>query len=114
MTEWNAEDDKIVTLARAGRARIQAASGAALRDTTGRTYSSANVSVESLVLSAVELVVGQAVASGAEGIEAVVVCEDAEVSVSARDLDVIRGFGGTGIPVYHVAMSGDVLSTQLT
>jgi len=114
MAEWNAEDDKIVTLARAGRARIQAASGAALRDTTGRTYSSANVEVESLVLSAVELVVGQAVASGAEGIEAVVVCADVDVSVSARDLDVIRGFGGTGIPVHHVAMSGDVLSTQLT
>ena len=114
MAEWNAEDDKIVTLARAGRARIQATSGAALRDTTGRTYSSANVSVEGLVLSAVELVVGQAIASGAEGIEAVVVCSDTDAQVVARDLDVVRGFGGPGIPVHHVAMSGDVLSTQLT
>jgi hypothetical protein len=114
MAEWNAEDDKIVTLARAGRARIQAASGAALRDTTGRTYSSANVNVESLVLSAVELVVGQAIASGAEGIEAVVLCSDADAPVGDQDLAVIRGFGGSGVPVHHVAMTGDVLGTQLT
>jgi len=114
MAEWNAEDDKIVTLARAGRARIQATSGAALRDTTGRTYSSANVDIESLVLSAVELVVGQAIASGAEGIEAVVVCSDAHSPIRDHDLAVIRGFGGAGIPVYHVGMTGDVLATQLT
>jgi hypothetical protein len=114
MAEWNAEDDKIVTLARAGRARIQATSGAALRDTTGRTYSSANVNIESLVLSAVELVVGQAIASGAEGIEAVVVCSDAGAPIQDHDLAVIRGFGGSGIPVHHVGMTGDVLATQLT
>jgi hypothetical protein len=114
MAEWNAEDDKIVTLARAGRARIQATSGAALRDTTGRTYSSANVNIESLVLSAVELVVGQAIASGAAGIEAVVVCSDADAPIQHHDLAVIRGFGGSGIPVHHVGMTGDVLATQLT
>ena len=37
MTDLSTEDKKLVTLARATRARIQAAEGAAVRDTAGST-----------------------------------------------------------------------------
>lgn len=69
----NPEDRKLVTLARGARARIQAATGAAVRDDTGRTYVGADVDLVSLRLSAVELAVAQSVAAGAVGIEAIAV-----------------------------------------
>jgi len=67
------EDAKLVTLARGARARISAKEGAAVRDETGRTYSAANISLKSLKLSALQLAVAQAVASGAKGCECAVV-----------------------------------------
>ncbi len=76
MTELNADDQKLVTLARAARARIRANNGAAVRDETGRTYVGADVDLSSLVISAVELAVGQAAASGAEQISAMVIVTD--------------------------------------
>ena len=112
MSEWTAEDDKIVTLARSARARVQAPSAAALRDTQGRTYASASVDVPPLKLTAIELVVGQAIASGADGIEAVVLCDSA--SISTDDMAVIQGFAGSGVPVYHVDLTGDLRETQLS
>ena len=105
MTEnsWSAEDDKLATLAKGARSRIQADCGAAVRDTTGRTYASANVARENLTLSAVQLAVGQAVASGAVGIEAVV-----------QDIEIVRSIGGLGVPVYQVGTTGEIVSSQLT
>ena len=47
-----AEDAKLVTLARAARARIGAIEGAAVRDQDGRTYAAATVALPSLGLSA--------------------------------------------------------------
>lgn len=71
--ENNAEDAKLVTLAKASRARTGASQGAAIRDTDGRTYAAASVALESLKLSALQVAVAMAVSSGARGLEAAVV-----------------------------------------
>jgi hypothetical protein len=70
VTELGAEDAKIVTLARAARGRVDAAEGAAVRDTDGRTYVGTTVALPSLSLSALQVAVAAAVASGAKGLEA--------------------------------------------
>jgi hypothetical protein len=69
----DAEDGKIVTLARAARARAGAAEGAAVRDVDGRTYAAVTVTLPSLSLSALQLAVAMAVASGAHELEAAAV-----------------------------------------
>ena len=63
-TTCSAEDAKLVTLARATRARTGAAEGAAVRDLDGRTYAAATVGLPSLQLSALQVCVAMAVASG--------------------------------------------------
>lgn len=68
----NAEDLKLVTLARGAMARIGASAGAAVRDQDGRTYSGAAVQLAHRSLSALELAVATAVASGARSLEAAV------------------------------------------
>ncbi len=110
MSDLHPEDAKIVTLARAARARTGAASGAALRDTDGRTYAAAAVSLPSLTLSAVQVAVVMAAAAGAGGVEAV--ATDAEPALD--DLDVVRDLGGPGVPVLVVDPRGALTSTQLT
>jgi hypothetical protein len=70
---FDAEDAKLVTLARATMARTGATQGAAVRDTDGRTYAAATVSLPSLRLSALQAAVAMAVASAAPGLEAAVV-----------------------------------------
>ena len=52
--ELDAEDPKLVTLARAARARIGAIEGAAVRDQDGRTYAAATVALPSLPLTALQ------------------------------------------------------------
>jgi hypothetical protein len=69
----DAEDAKLLTLARAARARVTAAEGAAVRDGDGRTYAAATVALPSLSLSALQLAVASAVAAGATTIEAAAV-----------------------------------------
>ncbi len=69
----DAEDAKLVTLARGARARAGAAEGAAVRDEDGRTYAAATVTLPSLRLTALQAAVAAAVASGAQGLEAAVV-----------------------------------------
>jgi cytidine deaminase len=64
------EDSKIITLARAARARNGSAEGAAVRDETGRTYSATNVALASLTLSAVQVAAAMAISSGARSLEA--------------------------------------------
>ncbi|HJQ44317.1 MAG TPA: cytidine deaminase [Jatrophihabitantaceae bacterium] len=76
MSELGPEDQKLVTLARSARARTGAAQGAAVRDTDGRTYVAATVSLPSLQLSALQAAVAQAVSSAALGLEAAVVVGD--------------------------------------
>jgi hypothetical protein len=109
---WTPEDDKLVTLAKGARSRVQAETGAALRDETGRTYASAQVSVGHLVLSAVEVVVAQAVASGSTGVEAVVLCAGSGFSPS--DIALVKEFAGTGVPLHHVTDAGDITDSSLT
>ncbi|MDP9092381.1 MAG: cytidine deaminase [Actinomycetota bacterium] len=73
MSELDAEDTKLLRLARSARARTQAAQGAAVRDTDGRTYVAATLALPSLSLSALQVAVAMAVSSGALGLEAAVV-----------------------------------------
>jgi hypothetical protein len=77
VSELGAEDAKIVTLARAARGRIGAAEGAAVRDTDGRTYVGTTVALPSLSLSALQVAVAAAVASGAKGLEAAALVTEA-------------------------------------
>jgi hypothetical protein len=97
-SEPSAEDRKLVTLARATRARTGAAEGAAVRDLDGRTYAAATVDLPSLQVSAIGVCVAMAVASGSKGLEAVVVLGDAE-EASANDLSIVKEFTGEDVPV---------------
>jgi hypothetical protein len=70
------------------------------------------VALPSLAVSAVGVVVSMAVASGARGAEAVVVLTDAEVS--SGDIDIVRDFGGTGVPGHRGTPAGLVGDTHST
>lgn len=71
------EDSKLITLARASRARNATVEGAAVRDETGRTYVAATVELPSLRLSALQAAVAAAVSGEASALEAAVVVTDA-------------------------------------
>jgi cytidine deaminase len=114
MSNWNSEDDKLAVLAKGARSRVQANVGAALRDETGRTYASAEVSIGSLKLSAVEMVVAQAVASGSTGIESVVVSPGIEQDVADSDIELVRVFAGVGVAVYVIDETGNPVTSRLT
>ncbi len=90
MSELEAEDSKLVTLARSARARTGAAQGAAVRDIDGRTYVAATVALPSLQLSALQAAVAMAVSSGARGLEAAVVygpdASDEDGAAAVRDV----------------------------
>lgn len=106
------EDNKLVVLARATRARSGAAEGAALRDLDGRTYAAATVDLPSLQVSAVGVAVSMAISSGAKGAEAVVVLTNGEIA--AVDLDIVREFAGSGVPVHRGTPEGSVDDTHQT
>jgi hypothetical protein len=74
-----AEDAKLVTLARAARARVGGAEGAALRDDIGRTYAAGSVDLPSLQLSALQAAVSAAVSSGSDRLEAACVVGESEL-----------------------------------
>ena len=100
MADLDPEDAKLVTLARAARARTGAAEGAAVRDQDGRTYAAATVSLPSLTLTALQAAVAAAVSSGVKTLEAAaVVTESPEVDRASRaavaDLS-------ADAPVHHV------------
>jgi cytidine deaminase len=99
--ELSPEDAKLLTLARATRARTRAAEGAAVRDLDGRTYAGASVDLPSLQLTAVQVCVAMAVASGSRGLEAVVVF-GGHTELTGPDADVIRDFGGDDVAVHLV------------
>lgn len=89
----DAEDNKIIVLARSARARNGAAEGAAVRDETGRTYSATNVALPSLTLSALQVAVAMAVSSGAESLEAAALVTAGEGPAEA-DVLAVRDLGG--------------------
>ena len=107
-----AEDQKLVVLARATRARTGAAEGAALRDLDGRTYAGATVDLPSLQVSALGVCIAMAVASGARGAEAAVVLNTG--AFLERELDTLREFAGAGVPVHHGAPNGTIGETHST
>lgn len=100
------EDAKIVTLARATRARTGAPEGAAVRDVDGRTYVAATVSLPSLRLTALQAAVAAAVSSGAVGLEAAAVVTDAD-TVDRDSLAAVRDLTPTA-PVLRADPSGTV------
>jgi hypothetical protein len=106
MPELEPEDAKLVTLARATRARTQATQGAAVRDLDGRTYAAATVDLPSLQVSALGVCVAMAVASGAKGAEAAVVL--GESPMSGEDIAPLRDFAGAGVTVHVGDPSGRV------
>jgi cytidine deaminase len=78
VTELDAEDAKLVTLARGAMARAESGSGAAVRDLDGRTYAGAPVGLDALSLTALQAAVAAAVSSGAAGLEAAVLVGGSE------------------------------------
>ncbi|WP_280268467.1 cytidine deaminase [Nocardia wallacei] len=70
----DAEDNKLLVLARGAMGRTGGGSGAAVRDTDGRTYAAGVVELKALPLTALQAAVAAAISSGAEGFEAAVVC----------------------------------------
>jgi hypothetical protein len=109
----SAEDQKLVTLARATRARTDAAEGAAVRDLDGRTYAAATVDLPSLTVSALGVCVSMAVASGSRGLEAAVLLTGSD-AVSLDDLDALRDFAGPGVPVHVGDARGTVSGSVST
>ncbi len=105
------EDVKIITLARAARARVAAAEGAAVRDETGRTYAAAAVKLPSLQLSALHLAVAMAVSSGAASLEAAALVSDGP-EPDPSDVAVVRDLGPAAI-VFHANPDGTIRATLL-
>jgi len=113
VSELSAEDAKLVTLARATRARVGAAEGGAVRDGDGRTYAAASVDLPSLQLSALQVCVAMAVASGSRSLEAAVLLTEAG-EPSAADLAVLRDFSGAGVVVHRGDPRGTIQETLST
>ena len=109
MPDLQPEDAKLVTLARSARGRIGAPEGAAVRDTDGRTYVAASVSLPSLTLSALQAAVAAAVSSGVEGLEAAAVVSDAD-AVEAAGLAAVHDLTSSA-PVHLAGPDGVVRTT---
>ena len=103
----SAEDAKLVTLARAARARTRAAEGAAVRDSDGRTYAAATVDLPSLQVSALGVCVAMAHSSGSQGLEAAVVLTDAG-ALADQDLAAVRDVAGSGVTIHRGDPRGDI------
>lgn len=103
------EDQKLITLAKAARARIGASEGAAVRDTTGRSYTGATVSLQTVPLTAVELAVASAFVSGTEGLEAAALIS-AEGAIDQKSLNVITELGQGRVRTYVCDESGEIMA----
>jgi hypothetical protein len=109
------ENLKLITLARASRARAEASEGAAVRDNTGRTYAAATVDLPSLSLSALEAAVAMAASSGAKNLEAAAVVTDQVdrtdgLVVVPEGVEAVRDIGRAAT-VYVAAVDGTVRET---
>ena len=109
MPELSPEDQKLVTLARAARARNGGAEGAAVRDGDGRTYAGASVALPSLTLTALQYAVASAAAAGATVLEAAAVVTEAS-TVDSAGVAAVRDLA-TDAPVHLAAPDGTVLGT---
>lgn len=112
MNDLSPEDAKLVTLARATRARVRSEEAAAVRDGDGRTYAAASVDLPSLRLAALEACVAMAISSGATGLEAAVLLRDSDGE--PRGLDALRDLAGSGVPVHLGDARGSLATTQFT
>jgi hypothetical protein len=109
----DADDAKLVTLARSSRVRAGAIEGAAVRDADGRTYAAVSVDLPSLSLTALQSAVAMAIASGVSGLEAAVIVTDG-LAVSEADRDVVRDLAGPGVPIYRADSTGVVIDSVTT
>jgi hypothetical protein len=99
VAELDPEDAKLVTLARATRARTGAPEGAAVRDIDGRTYVAATVSLPSMRLTALQAAVAAAVSSGVTALEAGAVVTEAP-DIDKDSLAAVADLSPTA-PVFH-------------
>src|SRR3954462_12913934 len=106
MPDLSAEDQKLVTLARATMARTRAAEGAAVRDLDGRTYAAASVALPSLTLTALEVCVAMAFSSGSQGLEAAVRLG----GEGEPDLRAVHDFAGADVVVHVGDARGQIAS----
>ncbi|MDT4989176.1 MAG: hypothetical protein QOI74_3270 [Micromonosporaceae bacterium] len=107
--QLTAEDAKLVTLARAARGRVGAVEGAAVRDTDGRTYATASVTLPSLTLTALQLAVASAVSAGATKLEAAAVVTEAS-TLDGAGLAAVRDLAFDA-PVHLAGPDGTVLGS---
>jgi len=107
--ELSAEDAKLVTLARAARARTGADEGAAVRDGDGRTYAGATVGLPSLALTALQYAVASAVNGGTGIIEAAAVVTEAP-ALDASGASAVRDVSVDAL-IYLASPRGDVIAT---
>ncbi len=85
----DAEDEKLIVLARSAASRGNGV-GAAVRDDIGRTYLAGSVALASLRLSAVQAALAAAVSSGATVFEAVAIVGG---ELSDDDADLLTQIG---------------------
>jgi hypothetical protein len=102
------EFEKLVTLARGARGRIGAPEGAALLDDMGRSYTGCTVVLTTASLSAVQLALATAVASGSRGLEAVLIVSD-QPQINPLDERAVRDFAGSGVLITLVDVNGTVV-----
>jgi hypothetical protein len=114
--DLDAEDAKLVVLARSAQLRAYAphggpAEGAALRDTDGRTYAAATVQHvrPELGTSALRAAVAAAASSGVRRFEAAAVVSDRAAGgadrIDPEDLAILAEFGA-GVPVLLAGVDG--------
>jgi len=103
------EDRKILTLARAARARTGAQQGGCVRDTDGRTYAATSVDLPHLKLSAVQVALAMAVSSGAPGLEAVATAGGEPTN---DDLAAVADLAGTTVTVWVADQNGSVTGVR--
>ena len=111
LPEPDHDDTRLITLAAGARARVAATTGAAVRDTTGRSYVGADVVLPSLRLDALELALAPAIAAGASGLEAAAVVA-VEPQMRHRDRELLKQAGGGDAPVWLADTSGNVLAQE--
>ncbi|HEU5474415.1 MAG TPA: cytidine deaminase [Actinophytocola sp.] len=104
MADLDPEDAKLVTLARSARARTGAAEGAAVRDSDGRTYAAATVTLPSLSLTALQAAVAAAVSSGVRTLEAAAVVTE-ESTLDSASLAAVADLSPDA-PVHHADPAG--------
>ena len=102
----NVEDQKLATLALATLKRTGSPQGAALRDSTGRTYVAIAVTSPTLNLDAIQAVFTVAMASQISGIEGVVIA-----GVATGDISVITTHSPAAT-IFHIDESGVIAALR--